>query len=54
MADVGLESVTKRFGQTVAIDHLSIKVDDGSFVVLSEAPAFGFGTTKPRVNVGQP
>ena len=45
MADVGLESVTKRFGQTVAIDHLSIKVDDGSFVVLLGPTGAGKTTT---------
>ena len=34
MAEVILENVTKRFGGTVALDDVSLRVPDGSFVVL--------------------
>ena len=45
MADVVLESVTKRFGPTVAVDDLSIKIEDGSFVVLLGPTGAGKTTT---------
>jgi multiple sugar transport system ATP-binding protein len=45
MADVGFESVTKRFGQTVAVDDLSIKIEDGSFVALLGPTGAGKTTT---------
>ncbi|MEM1342456.1 MAG: ABC transporter ATP-binding protein, partial [Pseudomonadota bacterium] len=34
MADIILQNVTKRFGDTVALDDVSLTVPDGAFVVL--------------------
>ncbi|SEE55540.1 carbohydrate ABC transporter ATP-binding protein, CUT1 family [Rhizobiales bacterium GAS191] len=45
MADVSLSGVTKRFGDTVAVDDLSIEIDDGSFVVLLGPTGAGKTTT---------
>jgi multiple sugar transport system ATP-binding protein len=45
MADVSLNGVTKRFGETLAVDDLSIEIDDGSFVVLLGPTGAGKTTT---------
>ncbi len=34
MADVVLQNVTKKFGETIALDNISLTIPDGSFVVL--------------------
>ena len=34
MADVVFDHVTKRFGDTIAVDDLSLEVADGEFLVL--------------------
>ena len=34
MAEVALNGVTKRFGSTVAVDDVTLTVEDGAFVVL--------------------
>lgn len=34
MADVELKNITKVFGKEIAIDNVSLKIDDGDFVVL--------------------
>lgn len=34
MSEVALDGVTKRFGAVTAVDHLSLQVDDGEFLVL--------------------
>src|SRR5262249_15277769 len=43
MASVSFDAVTKRFGQTVAVDELTLDVDDGEFLILV-GPS-GCGTT---------
>jgi multiple sugar transport system ATP-binding protein len=64
MANVSLAGVTKRFGDTVAVDNLSIDIDDGSFVVLLGPTGAGKTTTlrlvaglempdRGRVTIGQ-
>ncbi len=45
MADVTLDHVTKRFGQTVAIDDLSLTIADGELVVLLGPTGAGKTTT---------
>jgi multiple sugar transport system ATP-binding protein len=45
MADVSLTGVTKRFGEMLAVDDLSITIDDGSFVVLLGPTGAGKTTT---------
>jgi multiple sugar transport system ATP-binding protein len=45
MADVKLASVTKRFGDTLAVDDLSIEIDGGSFVILLGPTGAGKTTT---------
>ncbi len=45
MAEVRLESVTKRFGATTAVDGLSLTVRDGEFVVLLGPTGAGKTTT---------
>ncbi len=45
MAEVVLESVTKTFGQTVALDNLSMTIPDGAFVVLLGPTGAGKTTT---------
>jgi multiple sugar transport system ATP-binding protein len=45
MADVALKSVTKRFGETVAINAMDISVADGEFVVLLGPTGAGKTTT---------
>ena len=41
MAQVGFEGVTKRFGETTAVDDLTLAVPDGELLVLlgSSEPA---------------
>src|SRR2546430_16550768 len=34
MASVRLKEITKRYGKVVALDHLSLDVNDGEFVVM--------------------
>ncbi len=50
MADVVLENVTKRFGDTVALDNVSLTVPDGSFVVLLGPTGAGKTTTLRMVS----
>ncbi len=45
MADVVLDGVTKRFNGTVAVDNLSMTIDDGDFVVLLGPTGAGKTTT---------
>jgi len=45
MAEVVLTGVTKRFGDTLAVDNLSIDVEDGAFVVLLGPTGAGKTTT---------
>jgi len=45
VAEVRLESVTKRFGATTAVDRLSLTVRDGEFVVLLGPTGAGKTTT---------
>ena len=45
MAEVVLENVTKTFGQTVALDNLSMTIPDGAFVVLLGPTGAGKTTT---------
>ena len=50
MAEVVLENVTKRFGDTVALDNVSLTVPDGSFVVLLGPTGAGKTTTLRMVS----
>lgn len=45
MAEVALEAVTKRFGETVAVDDMTLTVADGEFVVLLGPTGAGKTTT---------
>jgi multiple sugar transport system ATP-binding protein len=45
MADVKLINITKRFRDTIAVNDLSIEIDDGSFVVLLGPTGAGKTTT---------
>ena len=45
MADVSLAGVTKRFAENIAVDDLSLDVDNGSFVVLLGPTGAGKTTT---------
>jgi multiple sugar transport system ATP-binding protein len=45
MAEVALEGVTKRFGQTTAVNDLSLAIADGEFVVLLGPTGAGKTTT---------
>lgn len=45
MADVVLQDVTKTFGSTVAVDGLSLTIEDGGFVVLLGPTGAGKTTT---------
>jgi multiple sugar transport system ATP-binding protein len=45
MADVSVNGVSKRFGDTLAVDDLSIEIEDGSFVVLLGPTGAGKTTT---------
>jgi multiple sugar transport system ATP-binding protein len=64
MSEVSLAAVTKRFGETIAVDDLSLDVDDGSFVVLLGPTGAGKTTTlrlvagletpdKGKITIGQ-
>ncbi|UPA26780.1 ABC transporter ATP-binding protein [Shinella oryzae] len=50
MAEVILENVTKQFGGTVALDNFSLRVPDGSFVVLLGPMGAGKTTTLRMVS----
>jgi multiple sugar transport system ATP-binding protein len=50
MAEVILENVTKQFGGTVALDDVSLRVPDGSFVVLLGPTGAGKTTTLRMVS----
>jgi multiple sugar transport system ATP-binding protein len=45
MADIMLHGVTKRFGDTIAVDDLSLAISNGSFVVLLGPTGAGKTTT---------
>ncbi len=45
MADVSLKNVTKAFGNTLAVDDISLEIADGSFVVLLGPTGAGKTTT---------
>ena len=45
MADIRLEGVSKRFGDTLAVENLSLCVEDGAFVVLLGPTGAGKTTT---------
>jgi len=45
MADIALIGVSKRFGDIVAVDDLTLQVDDGAFVVLLGPTGAGKTTT---------
>lgn len=50
MAEVRLENVTKTFGDTVALDNVSLTVPDGAFVVLLGPTGAGKTTTLRMVS----
>ena len=45
MADVRIQDVSKRFGDTLAVDRLSVEIEDGSFMVLLGPTGAGKTTT---------
>ena len=45
MVEVRLEGVTKRFGKTVAVDHVDLEIRDGEFIVLLGPSGCGKTTT---------
>ena len=45
MAQLTLDAVTKRFGDTTAVDNVSIEVADGEFLVLVGPSGCGKTTT---------
>jgi multiple sugar transport system ATP-binding protein len=45
MADISLRKITKKFGATTAVDHLSLDIADGEFVVLLGPTGAGKTTT---------
>ena len=51
MADVSMNRVSKRFGDTLAVDDISIEIEDGSFVVLL-GPTGAGKTTALRLVAG--
>jgi len=51
MADVAIENISKRFGQTQAIRELTLNIDDGEFVVLL-GPSGAGKTTMLRLVTG--
>jgi len=45
MAKVELRNVVKRYGQTVAVDHVNLEIDDGEFLILLGPSGCGKTTT---------
>ncbi|MBL8894583.1 MAG: ABC transporter ATP-binding protein [Rhizobiales bacterium] len=45
MSDISLRNITRRFGATTAVDHLSLDIADGEFVVLLGPTGAGKTTT---------
>jgi len=41
MASVELRDVVKRYGQTVAVNHVNLKIEDGEFLILLGPPVAG-------------
>lgn len=50
MAEVVLDGITKRYGETVALDNVSLTIPDGSFVVLLGPTGAGKTTTLRMVS----
>ena len=50
--DVRFEKVTKAFGASVAVDELSLAIDDGEFVVLLGPSGCGKSTTLRMLEAG--
>jgi ABC-type Fe3+/spermidine/putrescine transport system ATPase subunit len=51
LAQVGFDGVTKRFGETTAVDDLTLKVPDGELLVLLGSSGCG-KTTALRLVAG--